>query len=138
MLCWPVNAMARLMAVLRIPVGFRPTPKTPSGGLNLFWLAPQATSILLMSAGAIFSIYHFGVMTTKVLDLALERMPAEIRDLDDAEQVFLIYRLGGQPVGSTWVRVESGCISAPNLRRTLLQVVDRPLCERLLFRYLDW
>ncbi|MCA9901556.1 MAG: glycosyltransferase [Ardenticatenaceae bacterium] len=46
---WPVYTLAWAMALLRIPLGFRLTPKSHSKSLNLIWLLPQtAVSILLI------------------------------------------------------------------------------------------
>jgi cellulose synthase (UDP-forming) len=46
---WPVYNLAWLMAVLRLPLSFRPTPKAPIGGLNPLWLLPQA-----LTSGVLF------------------------------------------------------------------------------------
>jgi hypothetical protein len=39
------------MALLRLPLSFRPTPKAPIGGLNPAWLLPQGLASLAMVAG---------------------------------------------------------------------------------------
>jgi hypothetical protein len=48
---WPVYNLAWLMAVLRLPLSFRPTPKAPIGGLNPVWLLPQCVACLGMIVG---------------------------------------------------------------------------------------
>lgn len=52
---WPIYTLAWLMALFRITLAFRPTPKKADGQLNLFWLAPQAISVLLLLIGMILS-----------------------------------------------------------------------------------
>jgi cellulose synthase (UDP-forming) len=53
---WPIYTLAWIMAVLRVPLRFRPTPKTPSGGLSPLWLAPQLLSVVLISIGLVYTI----------------------------------------------------------------------------------
>lgn len=53
---WPIYTLAWLMAVLRLPLAFRPTPKAFSGGLNPLWLIPQLASIVLLSIGLVYSL----------------------------------------------------------------------------------
>jgi cellulose synthase (UDP-forming) len=53
---WPVYTLAWLMAILRVPLAFRPTPKSQSGGLNPAWLFPQAASLVLLVAGTLYSL----------------------------------------------------------------------------------
>jgi cellulose synthase (UDP-forming) len=53
---WPIYTLAWLMAVSRIPVSFRPTPKSPAGSVNPLWLAPQLVSVILLIFGAFYSL----------------------------------------------------------------------------------
>lgn len=55
-LTWPVYTAAWLMAVLRIPLRFRPTPKTLGGGIPLVWLMPQFIMFTLLSIGLAYSL----------------------------------------------------------------------------------
>jgi cellulose synthase (UDP-forming) len=48
---WPIYTIAWLMALLRLPLAFRPTPKTRAGGLNPLWLTPQLITSLLLLIG---------------------------------------------------------------------------------------
>lgn len=48
---WPVYTAAWLMAVLRVPLAFRPTPKQADGRLNPLWLLPQMGTVLLLMMG---------------------------------------------------------------------------------------
>ena len=53
---WPVYSLAWLLALLRIPVSFQPTPKTKTGRLNPWWLVPQVLSMVLLSAGSLHAM----------------------------------------------------------------------------------
>jgi cellulose synthase (UDP-forming) len=57
---WPIYLMAWLMALLRLPLGFRPTPKSRSGNLNPAWLLPQALALGLLAAGALYTTFGRG------------------------------------------------------------------------------
>jgi cellulose synthase/poly-beta-1,6-N-acetylglucosamine synthase-like glycosyltransferase len=48
---WPVYTLAWVMAVLRVPLAFRPTPKTARGNLNPQWVLPQTVTLLLLAWG---------------------------------------------------------------------------------------
>lgn len=52
---WPIYTMAWLMALLRVPLSFRATPKQSSGGVKFRWLLPQILTLALVVAGAIRS-----------------------------------------------------------------------------------
>jgi hypothetical protein len=54
---WPIYTLAWFMALLRIPLGFRPTPKTRSGRLNPSWLAPQIITSLLLIIGLGYTLF---------------------------------------------------------------------------------
>jgi cellulose synthase (UDP-forming) len=45
---WPVYTLAWTMAVLRVPLGFRPTPKSASSTLKPSWLFPQMLGLALL------------------------------------------------------------------------------------------
>lgn len=45
---WPFYTLAWLMAVLRVPLAFRPTPKGSKGVLKPLWLSPQFAEIVLL------------------------------------------------------------------------------------------
>ena len=53
---WPIYLMAWLMAVLRQPLAFRPTPKKVSGMLSPIWLLPQVGAIILLTGGVIYTV----------------------------------------------------------------------------------
>jgi cellulose synthase (UDP-forming) len=56
---WPVYTAAWLMALLRLPLEFRGTPKRPTGALNPWWLVPQFGSILLLSIALLYHIFAY-------------------------------------------------------------------------------
>ncbi|MEP6773971.1 MAG: glycosyltransferase [Chloroflexota bacterium] len=51
---WPIYTLSWIMAVFRIPLGFRMTPKTAAGALNPLWILPQLVTLLLLGGGAIY------------------------------------------------------------------------------------
>lgn len=53
---WPIYTLAWTMAVLRLPLKFRPTPKDSNGSISLFWLLPQTITLLLLGVGIIYSL----------------------------------------------------------------------------------
>ncbi|MGN6565855.1 MAG: glycosyltransferase [Thermomicrobiales bacterium] len=53
---WPVYALAWLLAVLRVPLAFRPTPKVAGGQLNPLWLLPQLAALVVLSGGIVYSL----------------------------------------------------------------------------------
>ena len=57
---WPIYLLAWTLAVLRLPVRFRPTPKDGSTQLNILWLMPQLVTLVLLLAGEYQTmvVYH--------------------------------------------------------------------------------
>jgi cellulose synthase (UDP-forming) len=53
---WPIYTLAWVMALLRLPLAFRPTPKSLTGALNPLWLLPQAMTLLLLVGGVFYSL----------------------------------------------------------------------------------
>jgi cellulose synthase/poly-beta-1,6-N-acetylglucosamine synthase-like glycosyltransferase len=53
---WPVYLLAWFMALVRLPLGFRSTPKRMTGSLNPVWLLPQAVVILLLFLGGLYTV----------------------------------------------------------------------------------
>jgi cellulose synthase (UDP-forming) len=45
---WPVYTLAWTMAILRVPLGFRPTPKSATSTVKPSWLVPQALALALL------------------------------------------------------------------------------------------
>jgi hypothetical protein len=48
--------LAWLMALIRLPLAFRLTPKSQTGALNPLWLLPQAIVIFLLFLGGIYTV----------------------------------------------------------------------------------
>ena len=48
---WPIYCTAWIMALFRVPLAFRPTPKNPSGVLQPSWMAPQLVTTALLALG---------------------------------------------------------------------------------------
>ena len=56
---WPIYILAWIMAVFRVPLGFRATPKTSSGKVNPIWLMPQIITTILALVGVCYTILFF-------------------------------------------------------------------------------
>ncbi len=57
---WPIYTLSWGMALLRIPLGFRPTPKNMGSRLNPVWLLPQGIALLLLTLGTLFTVVVAG------------------------------------------------------------------------------
>jgi hypothetical protein len=68
---WPIYMFAWLMALLRVPLGFRPTPKSISGKLNPLWLVPQILAIGLLAAGSYYTVFIGGHQISLLLGFAI-------------------------------------------------------------------
>jgi cellulose synthase (UDP-forming) len=55
-LTWPIYTIAWLMAMFRVPLRFRTTPKQPRGRLNLKWIVPQTIVSILLLLGLALSL----------------------------------------------------------------------------------
>ncbi len=64
---WPIYFIAWIMAIFRIPLGFRLTPKSSSGHLNPLWLLPQMVSCIFLFTGILKWVFlvndHFYPLT---------------------------------------------------------------------------
>ena len=68
---WPIYLQAWLMAMLRLPVSFRPTPKSKAGRLNFFWLWPQVTAIFALTLGTVYTVLVGGHRPSILLVFAI-------------------------------------------------------------------
>jgi hypothetical protein len=68
---WPIYLLAWLMAALRLPLSFRPTPKNKDGKLNPLWLLPQITVLGLLAAGTLYTVVIGGHRPSVLLVFAL-------------------------------------------------------------------
>lgn len=65
---WPAYSLAWLLAILRVPTRFRPTPKTAAGhGPNLLWILPQFVVTALLLLGVIRNVTNAGVSQNWIL-----------------------------------------------------------------------
>jgi cellulose synthase (UDP-forming) len=53
---WPIYLYAWLMAIFRVPLAFRPTPKSTDGRLSPVWMIPQIVAIILLVAGLLYTV----------------------------------------------------------------------------------
>lgn len=53
---WPIYLLAWTMAVLRVPLDFRPTPKSRSDSLKVTWLMPQILALILLVWGILYTV----------------------------------------------------------------------------------
>ena len=68
---WPIYMSAWLMAVLRLPLGFRPTPKRLSGRLNPLWLLPQILAVISLIIGIAYTVIVIGHPVSVLLAFAV-------------------------------------------------------------------
>ncbi len=54
---WPIYTLAWLMALLRVPLRFRSTPKHPTDRLHPAWLFPQLVGVIGLGAGIIHASF---------------------------------------------------------------------------------
>ncbi|MBI5029979.1 MAG: glycosyltransferase [Chloroflexi bacterium] len=53
---WPIYTFAWIMAVLRMPLEFRPTPKSAHGKIHPIWLLPQFAAVISLTAVLLYAI----------------------------------------------------------------------------------
>lgn len=53
---WPIYMIAWVLAIFRIPVSYRPTPKNVNGHFHPLWVAPQFVAMVLLFGAAINGI----------------------------------------------------------------------------------
>ena len=68
---WPIYTLGWFMAVLRIPLRFKPTPKDNSQALSPLWLLPQALALALLTAGTLYTILIKQHPTSLLLSFAV-------------------------------------------------------------------
>jgi hypothetical protein len=67
---WPIYMLAWVMAVLRLPLSFRSTPKSGSR-LSPVWLLPQIITVVLLAAGMFYTVEIRGHPVSLLLLFAL-------------------------------------------------------------------
>jgi cellulose synthase/poly-beta-1,6-N-acetylglucosamine synthase-like glycosyltransferase len=68
---WPIYLLAWSMALLRLPLSFRTTPKSQEGKQNPLWLLPQVIVLVLLLAGTIYAIVVEGHPVSALLGFAI-------------------------------------------------------------------
>jgi cellulose synthase/poly-beta-1,6-N-acetylglucosamine synthase-like glycosyltransferase len=68
---WPVYLFAWLLAVLRVPLKFRSTPKDISSGMNPLWLLPQTLALIFLIGGILYTVLIVGHPVSILLLFAL-------------------------------------------------------------------
>jgi cellulose synthase (UDP-forming) len=64
---WPIYTLAWIMAVLRVPLRFRLTPKEKTGALKPIWLLPQMLVLALLISGLVLTV----LVNTKPISILL-------------------------------------------------------------------
>jgi cellulose synthase (UDP-forming) len=100
---WPIYLYAWLLALLRLRVGFRSTPKEIRGGLNPLWLAPQILAVALLIAGILYTVLVLGHPASVLLLTAIGQ---------GVLQLLLLYR---------WLQLELGLRRAAPQARTQVE-----------------
>ncbi len=77
-------------------------------------------------------------MPTAILDLDAERLPAELAVPGRYQQVFVLFRWAGRPVGQASLDVRHGRVSGVRLREAFVEQAGGPLLEQWLYDYLEW
>ncbi len=68
---WPIYMLAWTLAVLRLPLRFRPTPKDRSKRLNAVWLLPQLVALILLVVGAAITVLIYDHNLSLLLAFAI-------------------------------------------------------------------
>jgi len=68
---WPIYLLAWGMAILRLPLDFRTTPKSKDSKQNPLWLLPQIVVLILLIAGTIYTIAFKGHPISALLVFAI-------------------------------------------------------------------
>jgi cellulose synthase (UDP-forming) len=68
---WPIYLFAWIMAVLRLPIGFHPTPKRITGGTNPVWLLPQILALVSLIGGILYTVIVVGHPVSLLLAFAI-------------------------------------------------------------------
>jgi cellulose synthase (UDP-forming) len=121
---WPLYLLAWLMATLRLPLSFRPTPKSKSDDLNLVWLAPQIIAVLLLVIGILYTVIVHGHRPSVLLLFAVAQ---------GSLQLFLLARwmISESKVRGSFVRFQNkrgvGQLIRDESAGTIYEPVDDPV-----------
>ena len=99
---WPIYMLAWIMAVLRLPLSFHPTPKDRNGRLNPLWLLPQVATLVLLVAGTVVTVALKGHPLSILLTFAI---------IQGILQLYLIIK---------WITVDMGRPAWSSIRPKIL------------------
>ena len=68
---WPIYLQAWFMALFRLPLTFRPTPKDKSGKLHPAWLLPQISMVVMLLIGTYYTVRVVGHPPSMLLIYAI-------------------------------------------------------------------
>ncbi|HSF79923.1 MAG TPA: glycosyltransferase [Anaerolineales bacterium] len=68
---WPIYLQAWLMALIRLPLSFHPTPKSKSGKLHPLWLLPQFSIVFFLLVGTGYTVRVVGHPPSMLLVYAI-------------------------------------------------------------------
>jgi cellulose synthase (UDP-forming) len=76
---WPTYTVAWVMALTRVPLRFRATPKEAGGRLPVVWLAPQLAALLLLAVGLWYTVFVVRHRPSLLLAFALVQVLLQLR-----------------------------------------------------------
>lgn len=80
---WPIYTLSWFMAIFRVSLRFRPTPKTVTGSLHPAWVLPQIVSAMLLLIGLIYSMATIKTFYVLVFGFALVQSAAQLLLVND-------------------------------------------------------
>src|SRR5690606_16243166 len=80
---WPTYTLAWLMALTRIPLRFRATPKTVGKNLPVIWLMPQLVALLLLILGLWYTVVQGHHQPSLLLTFAVVQLLLQLRMVTD-------------------------------------------------------
>jgi hypothetical protein len=64
---WPIYTLAWIMALLHIPLRFRPTPKSSEGKFNPTWVLPQTVAVIALMIGGLGTLTNLSQVRSYLL-----------------------------------------------------------------------
>lgn len=113
---WPIYTLAWFMAILRLPLGFRPTPKQANRSMSPLWLAPQVLSVLLLGVGVFYSWEHLQAYPLVFLFVSVQAIP---------QLWMILYHFLVQFVYLTHWEIWSAHVQTHQSRRSRIEPVDQ-------------
>jgi len=76
-------------------------------------------------------------MATKILDLNVAEIPAQINDLAEYDQAYIIFRLHGRPLGTVWTPIINDYLTEAEIIAAIAKTGEWPLWNAWLYDYLE-